>query len=290
MAPLKDLKRSLNAPNSTEKRHRRDARSTSLGSSNEDVQHRPSANPLNGHSPAPRPRPQLSSQAARKELEALQGKNRPSLTNQLSVEELLRTPIKFIPATHLTADAERKLVKVDNLPSSTERIAEAGKQESQSRGNEPRRNFEANTEWLHSSEASQGLYNPGNLCYRRSVLQALLHLPAFTHWIGDNHSHLRPAEAQKSRAQASFIRKSSSDLPCLACALRRLCFAYWNKSLQGNLKQALRDFDRTVAALGPSATPKWSATGSLTQADAHEFLYWIIQVLENRRNKPLVSL
>ena len=37
------------------------------------------------------------------------------------------------------------------------------------------------------ASSQQGMFNPGVLCYRNSLLQALLHQPKFVHWIVRSH-------------------------------------------------------------------------------------------------------
>ena len=282
MAPLNDLKRSLHSQAPAEKRYRMDEINGSF--KHGFIYPSPSEVP-DAHSMKNSERKSsLSKQAAKKQLDALHGKGRAVNTSQLSVEELLRTPLTFVPATYLTTEVERRLSKVNDSPQ-----LEGSKQEqgNQLNANGASKIFKTQTQWPQPGRPSQGLPNPGNLCYRRSVLQALLHLPAFVRWIGGNHSHMKSAEPQKSggKRQSLAAGKPSSSV-CLACALRSLSYEYWHNSSKGALRQELRNFDRAVSALGPRSTPKWSAAGSLTQADAHEFLYWMLQVLENERNKP----
>lgn len=281
MAPLNDLKRSLHSYAPAEKRCRVDEVN---GTSKHDFSNSSSKLPDVHSMKYTERKSSLSKQAAKKQLDALHGMGRAANTSQLSVEELLRTPLTFVPATNLTAEAERRLSKVESSLQSRGSKQEQGNQLST---NEASKIFEAQTQWPQSGRPSQGLPNPGNLCYRRSVLQALLHLPAFVHWICSNHSHIKSAEPQKSggKRQSLAAGKSSSSI-CLACALRSLSYEYWHSSSKGVIRQELRNFDRAVSALGPRSIPKWSASGSLTQADAHEFLYWMLQVLENERNKP----
>ena len=282
MAPLNDLKRPLHSYAPAEKRYRMDEIN---GSSKQNFYY-PSPSELpDAHSAiASELKPSLSKQAAKKQLDALQGKGRAANTSQLSVEELLRTPLRFIEETYLTAEVERRLSKVDSSPQFEGSKQEQGNQLS---ANSASKILEVQTQWSQPGCPSQGLPNPGNLCYRRSVLQALLHLPVFVHWIGGNHSHIKSAEPQKSGGKRqSLAGGRSSSSACLACALRSLSYEYWHDSSKGALRQELRAFDHAVSVLGPRSTPRWSAAGSLTQADAHEFLYWMLQVLENERNKP----
>lgn len=281
MAPLNDLKRPSNLHAPAEKRYRMDERAKSSRSDNS--QSDPAKIPSN-HLVGNQPGKSLPlNQSTQKQLDAIHGKGRATNASQLSVEELLRTPLTFVPATYLTTEAERRLSKVDGSP-----LSEEGKGEEKniSSTTGASKNFELRTDWPRPNRPSQGLSNPGNLCYRRSVLQALLHLPTFVHWIGGNHVHVKLSEPQRSGGKKHSLQIKSSTSACLACALRSLSYEYWHNNSKGTLRQALRDFDRAVSAIGPNSTPRWSATGSLTQADAHEFLYWMLQVLENKRNKP----
>ena len=75
---------------------------------------------------------------------------------------------------------------------------------------------------------SRGLDNPGTLCYRNSIIQALLHAPKFVYWL------------ENSRHDCT-VRK------CVACALRALCIRYWDEPLnQSALDQAMRHFRQAV--------------------------------------------
>ena len=281
MAPLNDLKRPSNLHAPAEKRYRMDER---VRSSKYD--HAPPCQVRlpNDHPPTALERKSLlTNQSAQRQLDALHGKGRAANVSQLSVEELLRTPLTFVPATYLTTEVEKRLSRVDNPPLFAESKSD---EKNRLEANGTSKHFAFQTEWPQPSRPSQGLFNPGNLCYRRSVLQALLHLPAFVHWIGGNHSHIKPTEPQKSSGKRHSLSTKSSNSACLACALRSLSYEYWHNPSKSALHQALRDFDRAVSSIGPNSTPKWSATGTLTQADAHEFLYWMLQVLENKRNKP----
>ncbi|KAL2353204.1 hypothetical protein BJ546DRAFT_138921 [Cryomyces antarcticus] len=111
-----------------------------------------------------------------------------------------------------------------------------------------------------------GLTNPGFFCYRRSVLQTLLHLPPVIELV------------RKHRLTCKKTR------PCLGCALGALSNSYWHQP--ANIEKSLRAFDGVVKAIGPRGRPRWVDVSQYKQADAHEFLCWILQVLEEQCNVP----
>jgi uncharacterized UBP type Zn finger protein len=64
------------------------------------------------------------------------------------------------------------------------------------------------------SNAQQGMPNfTGNLCYRVSLLQGLLHQPLFVSWIQKYHR--------------KELCVSDSQDTCVSCLIRRLALEYW---------------------------------------------------------------
>ncbi len=116
--------------------------------------------------------------------------------------------------------------------------------------------------------------NPSMYCYRLSALQVLTNLPSFYSWITGNHNH--PPRAKGTKAEK-----------CIACALQKLVDRYWTPATTASLLNgALTTLHNTVTAIGPGATPPWIDINKDQQADAHEFMVWLVQVLESKGSKP----
>ena len=137
------------------------------------------------------------------------------------------------------------------------------------------------------------MYNPINWCYRRGVLQSLMNLPIFLNWIERHQPNGRLCDNR---------RKAWT---CIACALKRLCMAYWNPGrTRDSVRQATDYFDKVVASLGsdPSNSSPWppdggrfntySQKGKRRRSDDHsqqcsgEFASWIVQQLDDRGVMP----
>lgn len=68
------------------------------------------------------------------------------------------------------------------------------------------------------------MQNPGVLCYRNSVLQALLHSPKFVNWLEEDHI-ICGMTSDDVRGRRGAPR-------CIAYALRVLCVVYWARDAQ----------------------------------------------------------
>ena len=79
-----------------------------------------------------------------------------------------------------------------------------------------------------------GLQNPRYFCYRRSLLQCLLHSSVFHNYLGNTH-----------------CKCDKADTECVPCALQVLMQQYWQARTgnfpQRNRKGAVGDFDAAVA-------------------------------------------
>jgi uncharacterized UBP type Zn finger protein len=104
----------------------------------------------------------------------------------------------------------------------------------------------------------KGIYNPSQLCYRNSVLQALLHSPHIGNFLNKYHS--------------PDLCLLSDDEWCVACALLRVHTLYWSGTA-AELRREMNELQKTFRA------NKWSAGASSGQADPEEFLTWLIKTL-----------
>ncbi|GAB7352975.1 hypothetical protein MBLNU459_g3543t1 [Dothideomycetes sp. NU459] len=111
----------------------------------------------------------------------------------------------------------------------------------------------------------KGLSNPGQWCYRRSVLQNLLAVPQFFNLLEQNHAK---CNARPGR--------------CVTCALRRLSHTYHTS---GPVNRDLKALDDAIKLTGKSSDPRWRAAGQ-TQEDSHEFLQYLLGTIEGARGMP----
>ena len=126
-----------------------------------------------------------------------------------------------------------------------------------------------------------GLLNPGNLCYRRSLLQCLLHLPIFYNLLGNMH----------------FKCNEKTD-ECVVCALQAFTQKYWhNRSVKSfpryGRSGAVDDLDHAIAheckethPFHPFTKPQYSGNpkGPLPQGDPLELFGFIVQELEKKEH------
>lgn len=112
----------------------------------------------------------------------------------------------------------------------------------------------------------EGFHNPHSWCYRRSLLQCLLHTPAFCRFL------LRPHQG----CNAQSVRD------CVFCALRLLANTYWNDKQNFNTGGALALLDAAIER-------RWSQENDVTlkdlrnrkrQSDPHEFLAKLMELLQ----------
>lgn len=118
------------------------------------------------------------------------------------------------------------------------------------------------------SKESKGMVNPGNFCYRNSVLQALFHAPAFYRYLGKIH----------------YDCDLEPDM-CVLCALQALLYGYWNDpGVQRNpskpktVAQSLLDrFNAACLMNLPFSKPELAEEIQYGyQADAYEFLQYLL--------------
>lgn len=110
------------------------------------------------------------------------------------------------------------------------------------------------------SSAQKGIYNPAVLCYRNSLLQALLHAPKVVNWLRSYH---------RSKI---CIRDGIS---CVACHLLAVFNSYWG-STPKDLLQATKELDRVFISTG------WQDGRTGRQEDPEEQLVWLAKVLSQQ--------
>lgn len=133
---------------------------------------------------------------------------------QFALAHLLGLPISWSLATDLTMKSERTL---------RPRSVKSGSAEQRTRKGHLSGICKS---WpiKHSGLKSKGMHNPRNMCYRRSVMQAFLHLPQFMHWIK---------------------RHGNDPYPC---RMKRLIGIYWDRENTQNEvpRNAVRQFDQSL--------------------------------------------
>lgn len=110
----------------------------------------------------------------------------------------------------------------------------------------------------------KGLRNPGNWCYRRSVLQILLAMPQFFNLLEQTHVE---CHAPKGR--------------CVNCALFNFFNTYHKEGAVGPYLTAL---DAAIRATSTSI-PGWTSNKN-TQEDSHEFLQYLLGTVEDTEGVP----
>lgn len=108
----------------------------------------------------------------------------------------------------------------------------------------------------------KGLSNPGNWCYRRSILQSLIAVPQFFNLLDDSHKAC-PKQGK-----------------CVTCAMKQLLKGYHTTS--GGVGQDLKALDNAIRVTGKTSDPRWRAGGQ-TQEDSHEFLQYLLGTVENAK-------
>lgn len=116
-----------------------------------------------------------------------------------------------------------------------------------------------------SKQRVKGLSNPGNFCYRRSLLQSLLCVPQFFN-ILSSHSQCKK--------------------PCVTCALRQLSVAYQTTPEGSSANSAVSAFDKAVAATGKKSDPRWTSISPTRQDDSHLFLLYLLETVEKSKGVP----
>ncbi|TID19886.1 ubiquitin carboxyl-terminal hydrolase [Venturia nashicola] len=131
-------------------------------------------------------------------------------------------------------------------------------------------------------QGPRGLYNPHNYCYRRSVLQALLHLPSFLHVL-ELH---KPGSSPLCDPQ---------NCTCVACGLKNLSTTYWTSENRALITNAVKAFDTLVNNRAPKSgtkfmfsDSKWPGKGwrIRDQMDAQEWcLFLLDQMVDPQMQK-----
>ncbi|KAL9124780.1 MAG: hypothetical protein Q9217_005923 [Psora testacea] len=182
-----------------------------------------------------------------------------------ALQSLLQNPVRFVTATKRTSEDETGMTPT--LPS-RRRYSEPG-------ANEPQRQYGAQTgeisaEWdsrWAGAMNSRGFQNPHVMCYRNSIIQALLHAPKFVNWL------------QSCHAECPFRSY------CTVCALRHLCLHYWDPTYQPKtVAQRMAHFSATLRGTATFARWSWCE-----QQDANEFyLYLVNAIIERHRSSENV--
>ena len=138
----------------------------------------------------------------------------------------------------------------------------------------PIRETDRITKWPRDLRYSKpkGLRNPGNYCYRRSVLQCLLQLPALYSYLGLSHTFCtEPVDT------------------CTMCALQALMQKYWNDRNRNDFPGPEPGAHGAVDALDHafnSSCPVNSAFKDFAtpnvRGDPHEFLTYLLDQLATR--------
>ncbi|KAK7533596.1 hypothetical protein IWX49DRAFT_572087 [Phyllosticta citricarpa] len=155
--------------------------------------------------------------------------------------------------------------------------------------------------WPNLDVGGHGLLNPGNLCYRRAVLQCLLNIPVFVNWLNEHHATGSPNQCPGiSRKMVEGKPKEERARGCLACALLQLARAYWTPGSKTQLLDATRYFDQTMSniAMTTSVFPAGNDKGNredrlyqiTSQQDSGEFFRWIFDTLEQHNQMRKVEI
>jgi ubiquitin C-terminal hydrolase len=198
--------------------------------------------------------------------------------NKLGLQKLLADPIHFHPATKATSLDEQhtKLIKQSRsrkVLSDEHRLRRLRTDVIAKTWPKMGKPGSLSSDSDNKSIKPLGLSNPHNFCYRRSVLQAFLHIPILHNWL---HT-IRQTHAQKDT--------HDDRTPCLACAFSHLSQAIRSGSRQ-NVSLRLKSFDSTLRALAPRKRHHaW--LGNISQADAHEFMLFIIDAYHDLLNLPM---
>ena len=117
----------------------------------------------------------------------------------------------------------------------------------------------------------QGLYNPQNYCYRRSILQCLLHVPSFYVHVANTHK-----------------RCENDKKTCVPCALKAFFHAYWKDRTVDNFPDgpggAVGKLDKVLNRSFDPATdrPFEEILRTSHQCDASEFLLLLVDKLQRQ--------
>lgn len=122
---------------------------------------------------------------------------------------------------------------------------------------------------------TKGFQNPNVLCWRNSMLQCLLHVPEFFHYLSRPERCTNP-RCHDPRAKKDLYR-------CVYCALRELALHYWASTSTGFKMEKLGAFHRAME-LHPGRNPgdggNYSFLTAGQQYDPHEFFTGLTNMLE----------
>ena len=191
-----------------------------------------------------------------------------------ALEALLQNPVQFVPATDATYEDQKKiapklrpLVMDDVSHNSPEH-----RSFSPSVRQEPVSRLQARSEvvahaisgrWIRQSSGpipSRGFFNRHVMCYRNSMVQALMHTPKLVNWLEYHH----PICAQDNR--------------CTACALKKLSLQYWHASSTAeDVNRMMNSLESNLRKTSAFATWSWRR-----QQDANEYYLHLINSIIER--------
>lgn len=210
----------------------------------------------------------------------LQAPGEPKLYEEAAraVEALLRNPIQFVPATKRTYEDMKTTSPVFKSNISPESSTMAAKNNSINGAdisvrppeapvqNSTSQSPEISARWQRQSASPsppKGFSNAHVMCYRNSMIQALLHIPKLVNWLEENHDTC-PKENR-----------------CTICAFQRLSLLYWQT--QPNAKDVNQSMASLTANLKTTATLRtwrWSR-----QQDANEFYMFLVNAMIERHSR-----
>ncbi|KAI7283975.1 hypothetical protein KC345_g2614 [Hortaea werneckii] len=134
--------------------------------------------------------------------------------------------------------------------------------------------------------ASKGLSNlgKGNFCYRVSLFQALLHLPALAHYVNNTHDF-------------AFFRNDKSPCggfpeDCVTCAISNLWIYYWwtddyprHKSEADCLRQSVKHINSALLHSVPDGHDLADDFKLQRMSDPHDLLAYILEQLEQHEHE-----
>lgn len=111
-----------------------------------------------------------------------------------------------------------------------------------------------------------GLHNQAGVCYRRSLMQCLLHVPALYNYFEAVHKECEYSEET-----------------CLTCAVKVLFDTYWNDREdtfpRGKRGKVVREFDRAVRYNSGRSAHFRKLGDDNVHNDVHDFLQFLLEVL-----------
>ena len=209
----------------------------------------------------------------------LQARAQPTLYDEAAraVESLLRNPIQFVPATKRTYDDMKTtspLLKSNVPPELSTMPKDSGitGAEISVRPEEPplqdsiSQPPEISARWQRQSASPsppKGFSNAHVMCYRNSMIQALLHIPKLVNWLEDYHD-ICPKENR-----------------CTICAFQRLSLLYWQTHPNSkDVNQSMASLTANLKTTATLRTWRWSR-----QQDANEFYMFLVNAMIERHSR-----